>query len=210
VRLRTDKHRERLFLGEEEFFGEDGEVFDLPASMVATLRLSGIPLGIRVRLCDRVIGSRRDLYGRHPDVIFEKSRKHGLVAHLSSVILPPSEECFGNSLDEFFAKSLEFGERSLDPLHSAQRLVGSERSIFDDSSFLNVTLKLFDKSFVEAEAFMSEIDRRITGAYTPPNLFVCHASEDKPFIDRLVSDLDRRAMFAWYDKREIFCWRQYR
>jgi hypothetical protein len=34
-------------------------------------------------------------------------------------------------------------------------------------------------------------------------LFVSHASEDKPFIDKLVLILDKYASKVWYDKREI-------
>ena len=34
-------------------------------------------------------------------------------------------------------------------------------------------------------------------------LFVSHASEDKPFIDKLVPILDKYAKKVWYDKREI-------
>ena len=34
-------------------------------------------------------------------------------------------------------------------------------------------------------------------------LFVSHASEDKPFIDRLIPILDKYASKVWYDKREI-------
>ncbi len=37
-----------------------------------------------------------------------------------------------------------------------------------------------------------------------PTVFLCHASEDKSFVDRLAEELDRYALYAWYDKREIF------
>ena len=35
-------------------------------------------------------------------------------------------------------------------------------------------------------------------------LFISHASEDKNFVDKLVSELDPLAKKVWYDKREIF------
>ncbi|KPA15024.1 molecular chaperone Tir [Candidatus Magnetomorum sp. HK-1] len=35
------------------------------------------------------------------------------------------------------------------------------------------------------------------------SLFVSHASEDKPFIDKLIPILDKYASKVWYDKREI-------
>lgn len=34
-------------------------------------------------------------------------------------------------------------------------------------------------------------------------LFICHASEDKSFVDRLALGLDRNGLDVWYDKREI-------
>ncbi len=201
--LRTDEYCERLFLGDEEVFAEDGETFDLLASKVAHVRLSEIPLGIRVQLCDRVLGSSHELYTRSPHAVFENSHEHGLVAHLSTPILPPTQDSSGDGLHEYFVQSLESGERSLDPLLAASRVIEIDRSIYDDIAYLSFTITMFDQTFSEAEAFVSEIDHRVSNAYTPPSLFVCHASEDKPFVDRLVSDLDRRAMFAWYDKREI-------
>jgi hypothetical protein len=33
--------------------------------------------------------------------------------------------------------------------------------------------------------------------------FICHASEDKPFVDLLTKPLDEQAVGHWYDKREI-------
>jgi len=160
-------------------------------------------VGIRVQLCDHVLGSPRDLYPRAPHAVFENSREHGLVAHLSTPIFPPTEASSGKALHEYFVQSLDSGERSLGPLRAAHRLVEIDRSIYDDIAYLSFTITLFDQTLIEAEAFVSEIDDRVSNAYTPPNLFVCHASEDKPFVDRLVSELDRRAMFAWYDKREV-------
>ena len=35
------------------------------------------------------------------------------------------------------------------------------------------------------------------------NLFLCHASEDKEFVDLLANYLDSRDINLWYDKREV-------
>lgn len=40
-------------------------------------------------------------------------------------------------------------------------------------------------------------------ASVPLLLFICHASEDKQFVDRLASYIDSRGVKIWYDKREI-------
>lgn len=204
MRIRTDDSSERLFLGDTEVFAEDGDTFDLPASKASDARLSEIPQGIRVQLCDRVLGAQQELYARSPHAVFENSLKHGLVAHLSTPIPTHSEDSSDSELHEYFIGALEAAERSLEPLRAAGRLVQIERKIYEDIAFLDLTVTLFDQTLLEAEAFLSEIDRRVSEAYTPPSLFLCHASEDKAFVDRLVVDLDRRAMFAWYDKREIF------
>ena len=34
-------------------------------------------------------------------------------------------------------------------------------------------------------------------------VFICHASEDKPFVELLTTALDRQAIGFWYDRREI-------
>jgi len=199
----TDEHSEQLFLRGEEVFAEDGEIFDLLGSNVADVMISEIPRGIRVRLCDKVLGSTRDLFGRQPDAVFETSSQSGLIAHLSTVIVPPTDGSSGKALRDFFDRSLESGERSLDSLRSVGRLLAVERSIYDDIAYLNCSLVLYDQTFAEAEAFLTQIDDRVSVAHEPPQLFVCHASEDEPFVEQLVSELDRRAMYAWYDKREI-------
>jgi len=36
-----------------------------------------------------------------------------------------------------------------------------------------------------------------------PLVFLCHASEDKPFVDRLCAFLDAQHVAVWYDRREI-------
>jgi hypothetical protein len=200
--LRTDEYGEQLFLKDEEVFA-DGEVFDLPASEVADVLLSEIPLGFQVQLCDHVLGTLDELYGRSPHIVFENSSGHGLIAHFSTPFISPNDDCSGEALREFFLSSLKSGERSLDTIRAAGRLIAIDHHISNDIAFLNVTLALFDQTLLDAEAFVSEIDDRILTAHTPPSLFVCHASEDRLFVDRLVTELDRRAMFAWYDKREI-------
>lgn len=199
----TDEYCERLFLRDEEVFAEDGEIFDLLASKVSDLHLSAIPLGIQVQLCDRILGSRGELHAR-TCAVFNNSQEHGLTANLSIPIFPPADDSSGDPLREFFIQSLDVGEKLLEPLRMAGRLIEIDRSIYDDIAYLTFRITLFDQTFSDAEAFITEINDRVSNAYTPPNLFVCHASEDKSFVDRLVSDLDRRAMFAWYDKREIF------
>lgn len=201
--LRTDENCEQLFLRDKEVFAEDGETFDLVASDAGDILLSEIPGGIQAQLCDRVIGSPRDLVTRHPHAVFANSADCGLVAHLSTPFFPPTDDATGEALKDYFEQAIETGEHSLNPLKDAGRLLSLDRSIYDDIAYLTYTITMHDQTMAEAELFAAEIDARVANAYQPPSLFLCHASEDKPFVDKLAEDLDRRAMFAWYDKREI-------
>lgn len=200
--LRTDENCEQLFFRDEEVSWGD-EAFDLAASEAEDIPLSEIPVGIQVRLCSRVIGSSHDLVPRHPYAVFANSVDCGLVAHLSTPFLPPTDDATSEVLKDYFQRAIEAGEASLKPLKDAGRLLSLDRSIYDDIAYLSYAITMHDQTMAEAELFAAEIDARVTNAYQPPSLFLCHASEDKPFVDRLVEDLDRRAMFAWYDKREI-------
>ena len=57
---------------------------------------------------------------------------------------------------------------------------------------------------VLCEAMMPAVERFKELSASPELcLFLCHASEDKPFVDRLAAYLDRQGMELWYDKREI-------
>jgi len=38
---------------------------------------------------------------------------------------------------------------------------------------------------------------------TPGKVFISHASEDKPFVDRLATDLSKRGVLLWYDKFDL-------
>ena len=201
--LRTDEYCEQLFFRDEEVSTEDGEIFDLVGSDAGDIQLSEIPVGIQVQLCDRVIGSPRDLATRSPHVVFENSADCGLLAFLSTPFFPPTDCATGEELKDYFEQALESGERSLLPLKDAGRVLGLHRGIYDDFADLSYTITMHDQTMADAELFAAEIDDRVANAYQPPSLFLCHASEDKPFVDKLVEALDRRALFAWYDKREI-------
>lgn len=201
--FRTDEFCEELFFFERQVYAEDGEVFDLLFSEVKNTLLSEIPLGIKLRLCDKVAGSSRDLYSRFPDVVFENSVDHGLIFHLSTPFLPSSEDSTEDQIKDYFEHSLRGGEESLDSLVRSGRAFHLKGSTYDNIAFLSYTVKIYDQSIAEAEIFAAEINDRVANAYQPPSLFLCHASEDKPFVDKLAAELDKLAMFAWYDKREI-------
>ena len=199
----TDEYSEQLFLDGKEVPTEDGKVFDLLASSVAGLHLSGLPSGLQVRLCDRVIGSSNDFYPRGTDAIFENSAEHGLLVHLSTPFFVPSEDFPLDQRSRYFEESIQSGIQALNSLEQSGRLIRTETSVYDEIAYLSYTVQMHDQSFEDAEAFVTELDRHVADANTPPSLFLCHASEDKPFVDKLIRELDRYALYAWYDRREI-------
>ena len=203
MRLNTDEYCESLFADGIEVYAEDGNVFDLIAADHGDILLSEIPVGFQVQICNRVIGSPRDLYTREPNATFGNSAVHGLVVHITTPFFPPTEDSNLAILRDYFDNALTAGRLSLLPLQEANRVFNLQDSVHDDIAFLSCTVTICDQSILDAEAFAAEIDARIAGAYEPPSLFLCHASEDKPFVDRLARELDQRALFAWYDKREI-------
>ncbi len=201
--FRTDEHCGQLFLRNEEVFDQGYGSFYILGSEVKNVMISDIPKGIRIDLCDLVVGSD-DLCGRNPDANFEKTSEDVLIAHMKTVFIPPTEDTEGEALLEFFNQAIESGKRSLDLLRDSKRLLSINHDIFDGIAYLSYTLELYDQTFSEAEEFLIQIDEQVSGAYEMPKLFICHASEDKdPFVDKLASELDKRAMYAWYDKHEI-------
>ena len=52
-----------------------------------------------------------------------------------------------------------------------------------------------------ARPFITRFEALLTSR--SPLVFVCHASEDKPFVERLCDFLDHQEVPVWYDKREI-------
>ncbi len=199
--MTADEYGERLFVGDRECYAEDGETFDVLASTVSHVKLSAIPVGVTLQLCDRVYGSN-ELCGRSPYATFENSAEHGPLGHLSTTFFPPSDDIDAESRS-YFQDALSAGQRSLTALQDSGRLLKVQPSTYEDMADLSYTIKLHDQSLLDAEAFMQAIDHRVSSASAPPTLFICHASEDKSFVDRLVRELDRMALYAWYDKREI-------
>lgn len=75
--------------------------------------------------------------------------------------------------------------------------------MFEDTASLSYSVLLPDQPILEAEAFMEAIGGRMEGGLEASLLFLCHASEDSVFVERLAKELERRALYAWFDKYEI-------
>lgn len=191
-----------LLVNGKEYGSDDGHTFELPISEVSSAMLSEIPVGIAVALCDRVIGSK-DLYQRQPYCSFGNRSDGIFVAQCEVAFIPEREDLEEEARAEFFQESLRDARQSLEPLASTGTLLDVRESIYEDIAYLNFSVRIEDQALSDAEAYVDAIESRLYSPRERPMLFVCHASEDKPFVDRLVRELDRRALYAWFDKREI-------
>jgi hypothetical protein len=161
-----------------------------------------VPPGFSIRLCDRVIGSK-ELTVRSPYCTFEHTRDPRLVAHGETAFLVDDEDTPPEHREQFLRDALLSGRRSLEPLVADGTVVNIEEEVFEEIAYLNYSVVVHDQLILDAELFMGALETRVHEGFDRPLLFVCHASEDKTFVDRLVTELDHCALHAWYDKREI-------
>lgn len=202
MKIEGDEFGDWLRIDGEEFGPSDDGEFEVLASRLRVARLSDVPPGFSIRLCDRVFGSK-ELTGRYPNCTFEHSRDRRLLAHGETVFVVENEDVVPEERQLLLRDSLLSAKRSLEPLVADGTVVHLEEKVFDDIAYLNYSVILHDQPILDAELFIEALDIRIQGGFDRPLVFICHASEDKPFVDRLVIELDRRALHAWYDKREI-------
>jgi hypothetical protein len=84
-------------------------------SRIRGARLSDIPPGFSIRLCDRVFGSK-DLSGRYPNCTFERTRDHNLLAHGETVFIVENEDVLPEERTLLLRDALLAARRSLEPL----------------------------------------------------------------------------------------------
>jgi hypothetical protein len=202
VKIECDEFGDWLMIDGEEFGSSGDGEFEVLASRLREARLADLPRGFAIRLCDRVIGSK-ELVGRQPDCVFEHTRDGVLIARGESAFFLEDDATTPAARQEFFRDSILAAKRSLEPLLADGTMAQLEESVFEDIAYLKYSVVLRDQPILDAELFMEALESRIHEDMDRPLLFICHASEDKPFVERLVRDLDGRALHAWYDKREI-------
>ncbi len=200
--IELDDDGEVLKVDGEEFYARYGDAFDVLASRLDTARLSDLPKDVRVQLCDPVGGSH-ELCPRG-SCVFERTFDDELIASSDVAFFLEEDDVDQASLASFFRKALDGAHHVLAPLRDAGLLAESEEKIFDNIAYLTYVISLPDQRILDAEEYMHEIEARIYEGADESHLFVCYASEDGLFVERLVKELDRRALYAWFDKREIF------
>jgi hypothetical protein len=191
-----------LMVDGEEFEMVDGGFFEVNAARLKGARLSDLPDGCSVVLCDRVVGSR-DLYCRSPNCTFEHAAGRFYAHAEVAFVLDGHEDIEPRARKEWYTASIAKGRKALAPLAANGVLLKVEESVHDEIAYLLYSLEIADQSFPDAEAFMAAIENRVLEGLERPLMFICHASEDKAFVEKLVVELDFRALHAWFDQREI-------
>ena len=202
MKIKGDEFGDWLTINGEEFGPSGDGEFEILASRLRDDCLSEIPRGFSIRLCDRVIDSH-ELFHRSPDCVFENTRDGILIAHGETVFIPEDRDISPAAREQHFCDSIKTARRSMEPLLVDGTVTQLKEHISDEIAYLNYSVLLYDQPILDAELFMEALESRIHEGLKRPLLFICHASEDKPVVDRLVKELDRRALYAWYDKREI-------
>lgn len=80
MKIETDEFGERLRVNGEEFIASGDLEFEVLASRLSGARLSDLPRGVSVILCDRIIGSR-EIHARSPICTFQHTPNGEFVAH---------------------------------------------------------------------------------------------------------------------------------
>lgn len=202
MKIEGDEFGDWLTVDGQEFGPSGDGEFEVLASRIHKAQLADVPRGFSIRVCDRVIGSQ-ELIGRPPQCVFEHTRDGVLVAHAETAFFIEDDAISVSAQQDLLREWISAARQSLEPLLSDGTITQLEESVFDEIAYLKYSVLLQNQTFADAEMFMEALETRIHDGFTRPLLFMCHASEDKPMVDRLVEELDRRALHAWYDKREI-------
>jgi hypothetical protein len=202
MQVEGDEFGNWLTINGEEFGPSGNGEFEILASRLRHMRLTDIPRSFSIRLCNRVIDSD-ELFHRTPNCLFEHTRDGLLLAHGETVFIHEDSDINPAAVEEYFRDSILAARRSLKPLLEDGTMTRLDDHLSKEIAYLSYSVLLHDQLIPDAELFMEALESRIHEGLNRPLLFICHASEDKLVADRLVKELDQRALHAWYDKREI-------
>lgn len=197
-----DESCETLLVNGQEIYAEDGEIYDVPFSLVRDAQVAHIPCSIKIALCDRVIEDT-ELYHRNPQAVFERTAEYGIVVRLDTAIIADSDSMELEERKQYFEEATSAAGKFLEPLIQNGTILDFEQSIHEEIAYVSCSVRIQNQTFSDAEELIADIEERILNAHELPKLFICHATEDGGFVNRLVKQLDRHALHIWYDKREI-------
>jgi hypothetical protein len=204
MNIRYFEEDQILFINDKEIYGDSKGEFEILESDIRHTKFCDFPRNISFILCDHVIGDRNDLYSRSPDATFHIDINGKVSATVNTVFIP-DQELNVEMRRDFIASAILQAQNALIKLYAIASQLG-EPSVYDDIGYLSFSLRLSQETIRDAEDFVTEIESKIlaNSSEEADLLFVCHAKEDKIFVDRLVNALDNRALHSWYSSRELF------
>lgn len=202
MEIEVDEYGETLTVNGTAFEADSEGVFEVLAFHLQSERLKELPVGLKVRLVNRVAGSR-ETFISGPLCTFERLSEDKWLVHTNTAFALEDERIAQGDLTAYFGEALAQARAYLTKLEQNGRVLNVRDSLYDDIAYVKYSLRLEEQTFAEAQAFVEAIEERLHEDIDRPLLFVCHASEDTAFAQELVSALDRRALYAWYDKRDV-------
>jgi hypothetical protein len=200
---------DRIKIGSREYLKNPKEVFEIPLLELLDLRFAEVPYYSTVEIsglpgaadsyslaisATNAGGPHNEQfalnfhvnfnvvsYSQSQEAVNTCSRRRGRVRRYFSDLAVQLQLTTGPDVFPFF----DLG----DSLHS---IVGFSREFKrEENPILRDVIQPFVTRFTE---FLKTRDTL---------LFLCHASEDKPFVERLCTFLNMEAVSVWYDRREI-------
>ena len=196
---------EALTVGTTNYYaeGDSPPEFEVSLRLLSGLRLSDVPEGILVVPCNPVIGGTELFRIEYCDG-FSRTGDGSCLAHCYVPFFCEPDEAADAVRAEYLRQQAESAATALMAGDLAPRIHSLETSQDEEIAFVRFTLVIPDQTFSHAINYLRALCERIAANSDVQTLFLCHASEDKAFVDQLDSRLRQDAQFAWYDKREIF------
>ena len=187
--------------GKEYLKNESLGVFEVPLNELKSLRPFAIPWHSTVLVRDLPIG---DFFTLSVDITHAGGDEALAVAGVSFK-LPRGDHSHAST-----ARKIKQVQRNFSPLIQAGwKAQDDQRFTFDDHQWYWILnyWNWFDRNNNDPvlretvdlvmEAFNALVSSQESFA------FICHASEDKSFVDSLAQHMDKKGLDLWYDKREI-------
>lgn len=199
--IEADKNGDWIRINEHVIEVSGRGLFEVRSSHLRNIRLSDLPLGCEIAICYKV-GGERNLYRRSPICSFERLSDSEVVVHMEIAVVP-DEDIDDDARSPYLEEALAAAQRRIKRM--GDTVSNLKVSTYDDSAWIMLDLLIdgTDNFVLDAEDYVAGVEEQILNSSTKPLLLVCHAPGDRLFVERLVAGLDRRALYAWYDKREI-------
>ncbi|MDN3659177.1 toll/interleukin-1 receptor domain-containing protein [Ferruginibacter paludis] len=185
---------------------EDYDGYDVFYKEIKLLKLSVIPVGKSFNLIEKVIGgSRKEYYSMSPNAKYTNDPLLGLIAEFPICILDKEGDIDKLYFAEYVEHQIQKGTKNLHKFFESKVIFKQETSIYDETAYFTIFIKMSDISFSDAVSYLSEIESHFwgTGESSSKSLFICHASEDKSVAESIFESLKARGFTIWFDKYEI-------